>query len=201
MAIENTSQDETMRTEIREAVHSFLSQYTKENINEIGIWDSVKVKIIALACFCAMGRCAVPRTYHGQLLYDPEPEGPSRLAKQFILLGLALARIRGQTELDDKIYQVLTKVGIDLLPRLRAAVLRKLFTEGYTRNNDLWIKTREIADRLIKPTSTVKLVSEDLMIVGLLDRLTEGDGDTIIYKWSISTEGYRLMMESELWLT
>ena len=66
-----------------------------------------------LACFVAYARCPVERDYRNQcVLYQPLPEGPARLTKQFMQIGMGLALVHGKRIIDEDIYNIIRKTGL-----------------------------------------------------------------------------------------
>lgn len=161
--------------------------------------DDIESLIVMLACFCAYGRCPVERDYRTrQILYQPEPEGPARLAKQFVQLGMGLALVHGKTCIDEKIYETLKKVGRDLITRQRLKILRTLCEQKTFEYLRSWLKTKEIANLVDMPAVTAKIVLEDLMAVGMLRQDLDGEGETAAWKWQLSQKGSDLIAGSEV---
>lgn len=184
-------QEQRMRGEIREAVHKFLDQFKSLGNIQFEKDEIVNRDIVTLACFCAHARCPVDRDRYSQAVqYAPLPEGPARLVKQFMQLGMALALVHGKRVIDVSIYEILKKVGRDLISAQRLSVLKHLWAEKVFEYIKEWRTTREISDALNMPATTGKLLLEDLMIVGLLNRQRSGDGETAPYQWQWSQRGY-----------
>jgi hypothetical protein len=185
-------QEETMRREIREALHKFIDQF--ENLDGVRMGKDVEVnlKIINLACFVAIGRCAVDRDRYSQALqYSPMPEGTPRLVKQFMSIGTGIALAHGRDVIDGEIYNVLKKIGRDLLSTQRLRVLDYLWREGVLESDGVWDDTPGIADAVNLPGSTVKRTLEDLMVVGALKRQRGEPGELggqRPYKWQIADD-------------
>jgi hypothetical protein len=116
----------------------------------------------------------------------PEAEGPARLAKQFKLLATALAVVRGQSKIDEDIYQLIAKVARDTMPRLRLVALEAMRRLNQREEN--WYTTKEIALEGGLPTTTAKLKLENMHVLGLLERRTKSEGETAAYQWSPSKE-------------
>jgi DNA-binding MarR family transcriptional regulator len=184
-------QEQKMRSEIRGAIHRFLDQFKNLGDIQFDQIESVNQDIVTLACFCAYARCPVDRNRWNQTVeYLPQPEGPARLVKQFMQLGMALALINGKNVIDDPIYEILKKAGRDLISAQRLSILKYLWDEEIFEYMKEWRATKEISDALNMPATTVKLLLEDLMIVGLVNRMRSGDGETAPYRWQWSQKGY-----------
>jgi hypothetical protein len=185
-------QEETMRKEIREALHKFIDQF--EHLGGVRMVqdEDVNLKIISLACFVAIGRCAVDRDRYSQALqYTPMPEGTPRLVKQFMQIGAGIALANGRNVIDNSVYQVLKKIGRDLLSSQRLRVLDYLWREGVLESDGVWDETPQIAHAVNLPGSTAKMTLEDLMVVGALKRQcgdSGGLGGQRPYRWQIAAD-------------
>jgi hypothetical protein len=185
-------QEETMRKEIREALHKFIDQFEHLDGVRMAKDEAVNLKIINLACFVAIGRCAVDRDRYSQALqYTPMPEGTPRLVKQFMQIGAGIALANGRDIIDGGVYQVLKKIGRDLLATQRLRVLDYLWREGVFEADGVWDNTPRIADAVNLPGQTAKMTLEDLMVVGALKR-QRGDagelGGQRPYQWQIADD-------------
>jgi hypothetical protein len=184
--------EETMRLEIRGALHKFIDQF--ENLSGVSMAkdEDVNLKIISLACFVAIGRCAVDRDRYSQALqYTPMPEGTPRLVKQFMQIGAGIALANGRDVIDGGVYQVLKKIGRDLMSTQRLRVLDYLWREGVLESDEVWDDTPRIADAVNLPGSTAKRTLEDLMVVGALKRQRGESGELggqRPYKWQIAED-------------
>jgi hypothetical protein len=185
-------QEETMRKEIREALHKFIDQFERLDGVGMGKDEAVNLKIINLACFVAIGRCAVDRDRYSQALqYTPMPEGTPRLVKQFMQIGAGIALANGRVIIDDDVYQVLKKIGRDLISTQRLRVLDYLWREGVFEADDVWDNTPRIANAVNLPGQTAKMTLEDLMVVGALKRQRGDSGDLggqRPYQWQIADD-------------
>ena len=190
--------EDQMRGEIRDAVHKFLDQFDDLDGRQFKTNEDVNSLIVDLASFVALGRLPVERDYRNQtVLYHPLPEGTPRLVKQLMQLGMGLSLVYGKPGLDIEIYEVLKKVGRDLVQSQRLKILRHLWDEGVITTT--WYKTKEIADGVNMPTTTVKMILEDLMIVELLDRdIEDEDKERSPYLWKLSNIAFDLMKSSEV---
>lgn len=189
--------EEIMRQEIRIAFHTFLDQFNDLTDAHFEKDSAVNEMIVVLACACAICRCPVDRDYRDRSInYVPQAEGPARLTKQFMQLGMALALVYGKSIIDQDVYRILRDVGYNLIPAQRIKILRYLWKEkivGYFSN---WLRTKEIAVATHMPTNTAKLRLEDLMIVGVLSRQTTGENDTAAYEWQINENATEIFDDS-----
>ncbi len=185
-----------MRAEISEAVHSFIDQFNKLGNLQFEKNDLINQQIIKLATFCAYGRCPVERDYRDRhVKYQPLPEGSARLVKQFMQIGMGLALVHGKNLIDEDIYEIVKKIGRDLIPAQRLAILKHMWDNRVFEY--MWEKTKDIADAILMPANTTKLILEDLMIVGLLNRKRADDGETSPYMWQFNETATDLLAGAE----
>lgn len=195
----NVGNESGMRQELRKAYARFLGQF--ENLESLTpVHDeTIDRQIVYLACFCATARCPVERDYRdGHIDYDPEPEGTPRLVKQLTQIGMALAIVNGKQGIDEDTYEVVKKIGRDLVSSTRLKILRYLWEERAFEPDLFWKKTRDAAEGINKPTNTVKRILEDLMVVGALNRTRAGDHDTAAYRWQITQQMFDWMVKAEV---
>ena len=191
-------QEKVMREEIQNSIHNFINQFDKMEMY-FQQDPSINEMIIKLATFCAYARCPVERDWrHQHILYEPQPEGPARLVKQFMQLGMALAMVHSQNIIDANIYEFVKKVGRDLAPTYRIKILKYFWKEKIFERSKEWKKTKEIATSVNIPVRTTLLYLEDFMLVGLLKRDVETDGETAAYRWQINEIAYKLIEGSEI---
>jgi hypothetical protein len=177
-----------MRDEIRSVFHAFLDQFTDVHDVAFENEEAVGDMIIPLACFCAAGRCAVERDRYNQTIqYVPEPEGIPRLVKQFTQIGMCIALVQGKSKIDEEVYSIVAKIGRDLLPTKRLVLLEHLWKEQGIETAGRWRKTRQIANAVGIPTSTVRIALEDLQVVRLLNsHLEETPTEKKAYEWQMN---------------
>jgi hypothetical protein len=201
-------EEKKMRAELADAFIKFLSQFRP--MPDVSFKDNLEMdkKIVSLATFCAHGRCAVERNRFDRTVeYIPEPEGPPRLAKQLKSIGAGIALAYGKGEIDQEVYTILRKIGLDLLESRRALILKHLWHEKITEFVG-WQTTREIADAVELPSTSAKLILENLQLTGLLNRRlklsgakddedTEGRGRKP-YEWQIRQAAENWIMASQV---
>jgi hypothetical protein len=182
--------EDKMRDEIRAAVHKFINQFDDLKVAHIGKDEDVNNMIVALACFCAYGRCPVERDHYDRhVKYDPVPEGTPRLVKQFTQIGIGLALAHGKSLIDLQIYETIKKIGRDLIPTQRLRIMKYLWDQKAFEYLSGWEKTLDIADAVNMPGGTAKLILEDLMTIGVLNRERgESDGGRPPYLWQLSDQ-------------
>jgi len=192
-------QEDEMRSEMRNAFNQFIDQF--ETIDSVNFKkdDDINYMIVALACFVAYARCPVERDRYNQcVLYDPLPEGTARLTKQFMQIGMGLALAHGKDIIDDQVYRIIKKIGKDLIPAQRLRILKNLWDERAVEYLNGWNKTKEVSESINMPTTTARILLEDLMVVGALNRKLLEDGEKSPYGWQLSTELWQWMGEGEI---
>ena len=196
-AFGNVLEENGNREDFRECMNQFLSRFDGNLILNLREVSDIRERIVSLAILCAHARSAVYRNpYDRSLEAMPQPEGPARLTKQFKLLAMALAVVRGQEEIDDDIYEIVKKTARDTLPRLRLQVLETLW-QLHLENPLNWYRTKEVAMAAGMPTVTAKLKLENLSLLRLIERDTEGDADRAAYTWKPSDLMDRLVNISQ----
>ena len=98
------------------------------------------------------------------------PEGPARLVKQLIQIGSALAIVNSKDGIDDDVYQIVKKIGRDLIPMQRIRIIKSVWGFRATEITMEWVKIVDVSEAINMPGTTVKLLLEDLMTVGIMNR-------------------------------
>jgi hypothetical protein len=111
-------------------------------------------------------------------------------------MGVALALIHGKQSVDADVFDLLKRLGWDIIPPLRLRVIEKLYSESITSNT--WFSTRDAGESANVPTNTAKLVLEDLMVVGLVKRERESESDTAANKWQLTEACQEWLATSEM---
>ena len=193
-------QEEQMRDEIQDVVHRFLDQFD-------GGFPDLKIKtdpvlnemLVELACFVSLGRCPVDRDFRTRAVtYVPQPEGTPRVIKQLMQLGMGLAVAQNKIEFDFEIYELLKKVGRDLLPAARLKILMWLYDNKVFEHLKERRKTREIAEEVNLPATTTKMLLEDMMLVGMLTRGMDSEAEKAAYEWQIADETVDIIAKAEV---
>ena len=167
---EQFGHEKIMREELANIYSEFLGQFRPMPDFQFINNDQVDFKISQLATFCAHGRCTVERDRYTQAIsYIPESEGPPRMAKQLKSLGVGVALAHGKNEIDDAVYSIIKRVGMDLIESRRTILLKYLWSENLTEFVG-WGTTRDIADACELPATSAKYILEDLQLAGLLNR-------------------------------
>ena len=196
-AFDHVLSEDKNRREFQESVGQFLSQFDGNVSLSVEDMSGLRDRIVHLATFCAHARSAVFRNpYDGTLQVMPQPEGPARLTKQFKMLALALAVVRGSPGVDDSVYEIVKKTARDTLPRLRLHLLETLWDLHLEKPHKMF-RSKEVALAADVPTNTAKHNLENLALLRLVERDTESDGNTAAYTWQPSDLMGRLVDASQ----
>ena len=193
-------QEEQMRNEIQDVVHRFLNQF-EDGIADFQIKTDPVLNdmLVELACFVLLGRCPVDRDFRTRAVtYVPQPEGTPRVIKQLMQLGMGLAVAQNKTAFDFEIYELLKKVGRDLLPAARLKILMWMYKNEVFEHLKARRKTREISEEVNLPGSTTKMLLEDMMLVGMLNRAMDGGAEKAAYEWQIADETVDIIKKAEV---
>jgi uncharacterized membrane protein len=158
--------EDDLRERIVSLVASFLSEY--RDVGYLELSDRFTEPLIALADIVTRARSGVARDWKTRdILYLPEPEAPTRFAKQIAQLMAAAIRI-GVSE--DRAWRLARKVGWDSVPAVRSAVIHLL-----SRQEGSSLTYAELEEKTGLPKTTVRRVVEDLVVLGLAVQRKEGD--------------------------
>ncbi|MFC1551563.1 hypothetical protein ACFL6P_03250 [Candidatus Latescibacterota bacterium] len=198
-AQENTLGEKARRTKLKKVVHKFLDIFKGKTLNKnIKVTKSVENKLSSLAVFCALSRTSVDRDrYTKNVTTQPVPEGPGRLVKQFRLLGISLATVRGIDCIDEKVYKIVRKIARDSIPSIRLKIIKTMY-EIFRESADFISSTREISTRTKIPFSTVKYQLEDLRTLELVELEIIGTGKTAAYMWALSDDFIKCINDSDV---
>ena len=121
--------EDDLRTRISSLIAEFLAQF--RNVGYLDLPDRFTEPLITLADIVTRARSGVARDYQTRdILYLPEPEAPTRFAKQIAQLMAAAIRI-GVPE--ERAWWLARKVGWDSVPAVRSAVISPPRTAGQRR--------------------------------------------------------------------
>lgn len=166
-ALKNAGHERDLRQDLMTAVGGlFAGIEIPDELPEIP--DDDNEQLIALATLAARARSAVERdgrTRDIELI--PDPEAPARLAQALRRLysGLRLIGVLpGQT------WDLVFKVGLDCMPKLRRSVFQ------YLIDHPGWSSTTAVATDVGYPTQTARRSLEDLAVHHLVLRKVGGKG-------------------------
>ena len=183
LALNDEGAEVKMRKEIAEAFKQAVNSAPQAKL--VTIPDDIKQKLANLADLTSRLRSPVSRNpYDKTVNYQPDIEGPARLAKAFAKLGKGLSAIRGKLQVTSEEYEVIKGVAMDTVSKRRITIVRYLVDKE-------WRRTKEIASDLAIPQTTATIELEDLSMIGVLDRqpdLKEGEelAQNTPYKWRLN---------------
>jgi len=173
-ALQMRGREEEIRDGLSELAAGFLERF--RDVGHIDHPDRFTDPIIKLTDIVTRARTGVARDRQTRdILYLPEPEAPTRLAKQLAQLLSALLVI-GVDE--DEAWRLVDKVGWDCVPAVRASVIRLL-----SRYPGEELTRADLQEKTGLPESTVRRVEEDLVVLGLAEHRKDGDAQSA--RWLI----------------
>jgi hypothetical protein len=170
-AMLTVGREDEMREELARAVAGCLAGFDTTVVPEVP--PSARLKLSRLADFTTRARSGVLRDgQRRDLDYAPEPEVPTRFARQLLSLlrGIAGTREGGRGGPDD--LALLQRVALDCIPAQRRLVLNAL-VQGET---DSELSTSEVAGKGRYSTPTIRRALEDCQALGLVSVTKQGQG-------------------------
>jgi hypothetical protein len=137
-------------------------------------------RINALARFTAHCRSPSgrdPRTH--EVIMKPGTEGPTRLVKVFALIYTAM-QVLGIS--DTEAWKLLRRIGSNSMPKIRYECLEALVKS----KNNVEMSTREVAEAVDLPTSTVRRSLYDLTSHKVISRLKKTEYNNATNFWALS---------------
>jgi hypothetical protein len=151
-----------LRARIRATVGDFLEQF--QGCGQLPLPASFTEPLIVLADIVTRARSGVARDFNANLLYIPEAEAPTRLAKQLAQLGAAMLAI-GAGEVEA--WRLVRKAGWDSVPAVRCAVIDCLSKQSAP------VTLATIQEETSLPERTAARVAEDIAVLRLARRFKE----------------------------
>jgi len=183
-AMDNMGKETQMRKELNSTVQKFLSQVGDPD--KVEVPDEISGRIIYLANYTAVLRSEISRDGRTQeVQFLPESEIPTRLAKCYLAFVKSLACVRRKERVTDAEYEVLKKIAKDSVPARRTIVVEVLYDQ------EDFLPTQKIGERTKLPTTTTKLILENLFMLEFVER--EGRSE---FRWRLSQEGKSTMEKS-----
>lgn len=191
-ALADSGKEDQMRQEI---AAMFLHVMNLEHdLKQVAYAEADQVTEAAIARVLTVLRTPVPRHHYDKhVLYEPAPEGPARVAKALWKLILAVAAIRGHTELQSQDLGLARRIALDSMPSVRARVLPFLAQSGE------WITAKDVAAQTTLPKGTVYHTLEDLHILKVVHKETSEPAN-LLDRWRL-TEGWpELLATAGFWV-
>jgi hypothetical protein len=154
-----------LRERIRSTVAGFLEQFN--GVGRLDLPERYTEPLVALADMVTRARSGVARDWQTRdMLYLPQPEAPTRFAKQVAQLMAAMLAIGVDA---DESWRLARKIGWDSVPAARYQVIGLLAHDGGVVTNAV------LQEETGLPATTINRVVEDLVALGLVDRWKEGN--------------------------
>lgn len=217
-AMANASYKKQMQEELQEATMKFLAKFgPRANIlTPPAFPKKFDEEVVWKAEFTAHGRTGVKRDkYTGEILLNPSPEVPTRLAQTFKTLTQGIALARGKKSVTRDEIEILNTMARDTMIQSRRKMLEFFIS---TDKDWLGFSTPEIGDKMNLPTKTVMVRMEDMWCLTCFDRHKnafsgEGDGeevesavtamlrgqDRMTYYWRISKKFVDVLRRSKVY--
>jgi hypothetical protein len=152
-----------LRQRIRATVGDFLAQF--QDCGRLSLPESFNEPLVILSDIVTRARSGVSRDFNANLQYLPQPEAPTRLAKQLAQLGAAMLAI-GVNEAET--WRLVRKAGWDSVPAVRCAVLDCI------SRHDEPITLATVQEETSLPERTAARVAEDVAVLKLVRRFKDG---------------------------
>jgi hypothetical protein len=180
--------EDEMREDLRLATTGCLTCYSNivKELMVVDVENQTKQRVKALANITAKLRSEVARDRFHKVQYQPNAEVGTRLSKQLLKLGQALAIFYENSTVSADEYEALLRIARDSIPRQRMQLVLALI--GAEPMN-----TREAGDKAKIPTDTAKELLEDLWMLKLVER----SGDNV-FSWQLADDTNALLLESGL---
>lgn len=153
---------------LREITQDFLDREIVKSKNGVAKTPTVPQwvvnRIMGIAQLAAYMRAGVPRFRSGDIQYRVRPEVGTRIAKQLIKLGKALAVVLGKTTIDARCYELMERVAFDTSAGWHKDIIKLLITQENP------INAKEVAYQAQVPYSTASRKLEDLLELGVVQR-------------------------------
>jgi hypothetical protein len=176
-------QEHRIRESLVNAVNKFFDGL--QIVNDMPfLSEDERKKLIALAMFTVRCRSSVDRENYQtrEIQLIPGIESPTRIVKVFALLFRGLLNI-GVTR--ERSWTLIENVAFSSMPALRKNVLAKMLES----QNSTWT-TRLLATELGYPSNTTRRTLEDMTCYGIIERTSQGEGNSDIWKlsdWTTTT--------------
>jgi hypothetical protein len=161
-SIASVGEENKIETALAEYVESFLTRtLTPATLPKLP--SKYIDRLTALVQLIAMLRAQVSRDPRsGDVLYRPEPEAGTRLAKQLAKLSRMVAFILGRKEVDDACYALAERVAFDTAYGFHLDVVDAVMKVGGQATREVMMKRADVS------YSTIGRYCEDLVMLGVL---------------------------------
>ena len=157
-ALQAMNQDvRRVKEELRQAVHDLFAGIPGD-VTDVDVARDFQLQIAALAEVAVRARTHVARDRSKDIIYNPEPEAPTRLAQQLCQLAKGSALLIGRRAVEAEDLALVRRVAFDCIPATRREILEDCI--GTERGGQ--------SGKLSAPEATLSYAREDLRSVGLL---------------------------------
>jgi DNA-binding HxlR family transcriptional regulator len=169
-AMRNSGHEGAMRSELR----GVMKCYVESRLVDLDALPEVRAdmveRFVVLAQLVALLRGEVSRDFRGEnILYRPEPEVGTRLAKQLKKLATCLQLLDGGKVVGREAYRLAERVALDTCKGFELDIFQSVGAEGKT--------AQEIAESVGIPRTTLRESVENMVLLGVLRReKVKGDG-------------------------
>lgn len=179
IAMKNTGKEKQMREEIQTAVSAYIRGLIIPKAENVEVSEEMYAALAGVASIVVKARSGTFRDYKKEIELIPEPEAPSRLAKQLVTMLKALAVLMGRTVCTWEDYYLVMKLGLDNIPKNKADHLMALCNHRFPQS------TSQVAGKTDYSTNGSKAILEDLVAFGLAQVDKGGQGKA--HEWQLST--------------
>lgn len=161
-AIASVGNEVETELELKDAFKRFLSKRISSGETP-RLTKKHEERVTGLVQLIAFMRAQVERNERtGELIYRPEPEAGTRLAKQLVKLAMCLAVVMEKKEIDDEVYTLMERVALDTANGFHLEVVDAMVKAGK-------VVTREDLIRLVNvPYSSLSRYMEDLTLINVV---------------------------------
>lgn len=165
-AVSSINKEARIEQAIKPIVSAFLDlrDYKRLSTKVEGMMTPWAVeRIVALAQIIAMLRAEVERNkWSDEIMYRPQYEVGTRLAKQLVKLALGLAIVDGKKKIDEDVYRLVERVAFDTAIGFHLDIIQALMSKGGSGDRE------SVAEVSGVPMSTLSRIMDDLCMLRVL---------------------------------
>jgi hypothetical protein len=192
-AFSQIGKERTMSSEIQEAILRYHQKIEiPKNLDTINIPDNIMNKLCYLTDYITRARSSVKRNYRAEIEYVPQPEAPTRLAKQLICLGKALTIINKNPEITEEEYRIMAKTGVMTIAGDRYKIIKYL----YDNKDGSPVSTSLLSELTKMPRTSLMRVMENLVSFDIADQSEYKEGQ--MYFWTLTENIIKLIEGAEI---
>jgi len=154
-------------------------------------------RLVGAAAFLARARTWVPRNRNHEVIGLPDPEVPTRIAKQLVALAKGVAMMREKPQVEQAEVDLMERIVVDGVPVFRARILEFMANSGAAG-----VTVGETTAKLGLSDSPVRLALEDFVILGLVSARTEalphGNLRTTQKRWTLDPNYRNLWRQQQM---